>query len=44
MPVSYDKIYSDTKNLIRKHKSREPKEILENRGVFLLPFSTIGHV
>lgn len=40
MPVSYDKIYSDTKNLIRKHKSRDPKEILENRGVFLLPFST----
>lgn len=40
MPVSYDKIYLDTKNLIKKHKSRDPKEILENRGVFLLPFST----
>lgn len=40
MPVSYDQIYLDTKNLIKKYKSRNPKEILEDRGVFLLPFST----
>lgn len=40
MSVSYDQIYLDTKNLIKSHKSRDPKEILENRGVFLIPFSS----
>ena len=39
MPVSYDQIYQDAQSLIKKYKTRDPREILENRGVFILPFS-----
>lgn len=38
MSLSYDKIYEDTKRLIRDHGSRDPKEILEERGVHLIAF------
>ena len=38
MSATYDKIYTDVKNLIIEYKTRDPKEILEGRGVFLIPF------
>lgn len=40
MVSTYDKIYEDTQKLIKKYKSRDPKDILESRGVFLIPFET----
>lgn len=40
MSYSYDQIYEDSLGLIRKHKTRNPKEILEDRGVHLIAFKT----
>ena len=40
MLSSYDKIYADSQNLIEKYKTRDPKEILEGRGVFIIPFTS----
>jgi hypothetical protein len=40
MLSSYDKIYEDSQNLIKKYNTRDPKEILQGRGVFLIPFQT----
>lgn len=40
MSLSYDKIYEDSKNLIKTHKTRDPRQILEDRGVFLIPFKS----
>ncbi len=40
MAVSYDQIYTDTKNLIKKYGTRDPREILEARGIFLIPFKS----
>lgn len=40
MAVSYDKIYLDTQSLIKNHKTRDPRTILEGRGVFLIPFTS----
>ena len=39
MSVFYDQIYRDVKALIRKHQSRNPKEILLDRNVNLLAFT-----
>lgn len=38
MSLSYDQIYQDTQNLIKKFKTRDPREILEGRGVKLIAF------
>lgn len=38
MAYSYDQIYEDVLNLIKTYKTRDPREILEGRGVHLLPF------
>ena len=34
----YNGIYQDVERLIAKHKTRDPKEILEDRGVYVKPF------
>ena len=38
MSTTYDKIYTDVNNLINLYKTRDPREILEGRGVFIIPF------
>lgn len=38
MTISYDQIYEDVKDLIKHHQSRDPRVILEERGVHLLSF------
>lgn len=38
MTYSYDQIYEDALDLIKTHATRDPKEILEERGVHLIPF------
>lgn len=38
MAYSYDQIYEDVLDLIKTHGSRDPREILEERGVHLIPF------
>ncbi len=38
MTISYDQIYEDVKDLIKNHQSRDPRIILEERGVHLLAF------
>ena len=38
MNISYDKIYEDTHKLIKTHGSSNPKILLEERGVYLIPF------
>lgn len=38
MAISYDQIYQDSKNLIKEFKTRDPREILEGRGVKLIAF------
>lgn len=40
MILSYNKIFEDTKKLIKKHDSRNPREILINRKVNIIPFSS----
>ena len=40
MLSTYNKIYYDSQNFIKEYKSRDPKEILQGRGVFLIPFQT----
>ncbi|NMA50030.1 MAG: ImmA/IrrE family metallo-endopeptidase [Tissierellia bacterium] len=39
MAISYDKIYKDTMKLYRQHGTRDPKTILENRGVNFVAFN-----
>ncbi|WP_296112451.1 ImmA/IrrE family metallo-endopeptidase [uncultured Anaerococcus sp.] len=39
MSYSYDKIYEDVLDLINTHQSRDPRDILENRGIHLIPFN-----
>lgn len=39
MAISYDKIYKDTVKLYRQHGTRNPKTILENRGVNFVAFN-----
>lgn len=34
----YDEIFKDVKNLIKKYDTRDPKEILIQKGVTLLAF------
>ena len=36
--ISYDQIYEDVKELIKQHQSRDPRVILEERGVHLISF------
>lgn len=38
MAYAYDQIYEDVLDLIKIHGTRDPKEILEERGVHLIPF------
>ncbi|WP_311481300.1 ImmA/IrrE family metallo-endopeptidase [uncultured Anaerococcus sp.] len=38
MAHSYDQIYEDVLDLIKKYGSRDPREILEERGVHLIAF------
>lgn len=38
MIVSYDKIYKDVENLIKKYGTRNPREILKERNVTLISF------
>lgn len=38
MAYSYDRIYEDVEKLIKKHSSRDPREILEDRGIHLIAF------
>lgn len=40
MNISYNIIYEDTKDLIKRHNSSDPKIILKERGVYLIPFSS----
>ena len=40
MAYSYDQIYEDVLDLIKKHDSRNPKEILKERGVHLIAFKS----
>ncbi|WP_099320223.1 ImmA/IrrE family metallo-endopeptidase [Anaerococcus sp. Marseille-P3625] len=40
MSVLYDQIFLDTKKIIKKYKTRDPREILEAKGVFLIPFKS----
>ena len=40
MTYSYDQIYEDALDLIKKHDSRNPKEILKERGVHLIAFKS----
>lgn len=38
MNISSERIFSDTKNLIEKYKSRNPKDIIEELGIKLITF------
>lgn len=38
MTYSYDQIYEDALDLIKIHGTRDPRSILEERGVHLIPF------
>ncbi|WP_311492012.1 ImmA/IrrE family metallo-endopeptidase [uncultured Anaerococcus sp.] len=38
MAYAYDQIYQDAQNLIKTYGTRDPKEILEGRGVGLITF------
>lgn len=38
MSFLYDQIYEDVKNLIKKYDSRDPREILIQRGVNIIAF------
>ena len=38
MAYSYDQIYEDVLDLIKTHKTRDPRQILEERGVHIIPF------
>lgn len=40
MNISYDQIFKDSKKIIKKYKTRNPEEILKQRNVILLPFSS----
>ncbi len=40
MSISYDNIYKMTQSIIEKYDSRDPKEILEQRGVHLIAFKS----
>lgn len=38
MAYSYDQIYEDVLDLIKTHKTRDPRQILDERGVHIIPF------
>lgn len=38
MGISYDIIYKKSKEIIKRHNTREPKQILEDLGVYLIAF------
>lgn len=40
MSITYDKIFKDSQNIINEYKSRDPREILEGRGVNLIAFAS----
>ena len=40
MSANYDQIYTDVQKLIGQYKTRSPRDILEGRGVFLIPFES----
>lgn len=40
MTVTYDQIFKDSKKIIKKFDTRDPREILEARNVKIIPFST----
>lgn len=44
MGVSYDNIYKKARELIEEYKSRDPRDILERRGVHLIAFKTNTHL
>lgn len=39
MTLSYENIYKDVQNLIKKHETRDPKQILKERKVKLIAFN-----
>ena len=38
MGLSYNNIYNETLDLINHHKTRDPRQILEERNVHLIAF------
>lgn len=40
MSANYDQIYTDVQKLIGQYKTRNPRDMLEGRGVFLIPFES----